>query len=220
MNTLLKIDPAHPDPELLQQAAAALRQGGVIAAPTDTVYGLFADPANEAAVGRIYIVKGRDFCQPLILLITAWEMLPPLCLEIPLLARKAMEHFWPGGLTVILPKSPAVPSYISRSETIGIRWPKHLVMEGLLKAFGAPLASTSANRSGRPAATSAAAVQEALGGGIDLIIDAGPSPLGEPSTVLDFTSGAIPRLLRSGSISPEDLADVLGPLQEGQMTDE
>jgi L-threonylcarbamoyladenylate synthase len=213
MKNILTIDPDNPDPALLQQAAAVLHQGGVIAAPTDTVYGLFADPANEAAVRRIYAVKGRDFRQPLILLIADWEMLSPLCSEIPPLARKAGEHFWPGGLTVILPKSPAVPSYISGDETIGVRWPKHPVMEGLIKAFGGPLASTSANRSGRPAAASAEVAQQSLGKEIDLIIDAGPSPLGEPSTVLDFTAGEIPRLLRQGSHSPQYLEAVLGPIQ-------
>jgi len=214
MGKFLTISPDNPDFALLKQAAGMIRQGGVIAAPTDTVYGLFADPANKTAVQKIYAIKGRDFRRPLILLIADWGMLSPLCSEISPLAYKALERFWPGELTVILSKSSAVPDYISGDKTIGVRWPKHPVMEGLIKAFAGPFASTSANFSGRPAAISAEVVQQALGKEIDLIIDAGPSPLGEPSTVLDFTAGEIPRLLRRGSISPQDLETVLGPIQE------
>jgi L-threonylcarbamoyladenylate synthase len=211
---LIKVDPIYPDPEVLRQAAEVIRGGGIVAAPTDTVYGLLADPDNAAAVARIYAIKGRARRQPLILLIADLAMLPSLCGDIPESAGKAMERFWPGGLTLVLEKSPALPDTFSGDASIGIRWPRHEVVEGLIKAAARPLASTSANLSGRPPATSAEMVLEELSGKVDLILDAGPSPRGEASSVLDFAGGEPPRLLRPGSISRQELEAVLGPVRE------
>jgi L-threonylcarbamoyladenylate synthase len=210
---LIKIDPIHPDPEILQQAAEVLRRGGVIAAPTDTVYGLLAAPDRLDAISRIYAIKGRERRQPLILLIADWAMLPALARDIPPGAKQAMARFWPGGLTLVLKKAPALPDLLSANDTIGIRWPRQEVMAGLIRACGGPLASTSANLSGRPPATTGAGVEEALAGKVDLILEAGPSPLGEASSVLDFAGGEPPRLLRPGSISRRELEAALGPIR-------
>jgi len=213
---ILKIDSLHPELKLLQEAAEVIRRGGIVAGPTDTVYGLFADLNNEAAVTRIYRIKGRDFRRPLILLIADQEAATQLCAEIPDLAREAMARFWPGGLTIILEKSSRVPDYLtSGGKTIGLRLPAHPVMEGLIRAAGTPLASTSANRSSLPAARSAQEIMKELAGEIELIIDAGPAPLGLESSVVDFTplaSGLPPRLLREGCLKRKTLEAALGAL--------
>jgi len=213
---ILCIDADNPQPELLEQAAEILWRGGVIAAPTDTVYGLLADPANQAAVQHIYEVKGRDFRRPLILLVADVATVERLCPQVPPLARQAMTRFWPGGLTIILEKGPAIPDHLTAGgETIGLRLPAHAVALGLIRAAGFPLASTSANRSGEPAATSAQPIETALQGEIDLIIDSGPTPLGVESSVVDFTPairGSPPRLLREGGLPRQTLEKVLGEI--------
>lgn len=208
---ILQINPIAPELDKLSQAADLLRRGGVVATPTDTVYGLVADPANQLAVERIYHIKGRDYHLPLILLISDMTMLAPLYRELPNLARVAVAHFWPGALTIILEKSPAVPDFVvSGGSSVGVRLPAHPVLTGLVAAAGFPLASTSANPSGQPPATSAAQVA-ALGDAVDLILDAGPAPLGVASSVLDCTT-VPPRLLREGSITRAELARLLGQI--------
>ena len=214
--SILKIDSFHPELELLQEAAEVIRRGGIVAGPTDTVYGLFAEANNAAAVTRIYQIKGRDFRRPLILLIADKDAATQLCAEIPDLAREAMARFWPGGLTVILEKSSRVPDYLtSGGKTIGLRWPAHGVTEELIRAADTPLASTSANRSTQSAARSAQEIMNVLAGEIELIIDAGPAPLGLESSVVDFTpaaSGLPPRLLREGCLERKTLEAALGAL--------
>jgi L-threonylcarbamoyladenylate synthase len=213
--SILVINAQSPEPQLLEQAAGVLRRGGVVAAPTDTVYGLLADPANEAAVQSIYQIKGREPRRPLILLVSNIQMAKRLFSEISPLAQKAMQHFWPGGLTIILPAPPAIPkALLGGGNTIGLRWPNHAVVMGLIEKAGFPLASTSANLSGQPPAREASVVLQSLEGEIDLLIDAGPAPLGGPSSVLDFSAGESPRLLRPGSISRGQLEAVLGTIQE------
>jgi len=210
---ILKIDADNPEPRQLEQAAEVIWRGGIAAVPTDTVYGLAADPANAAAVKRIYEVKGRDFRRPLILLAANLEMVERLDLQILDLARKAMEHFWPGGLTLVLQAAPSVPQHLlAGGTTIGLRIPAHPVALGLIEMAGFPLASTSANRSGSPSALRSEEVIEALGEEIDLVIDSGPASLGVESSVVDFTQSP-PRLLREGCLTRQALEQVLGGIE-------
>lgn len=213
---LLTIDANHPEPELLAQAADFLRRGGVIAAPTDTVYGLLADPADPVAVRRIYEIKGRDFRRPLILLVSSIAMAEQYCSRLPDLARSAMQHFWPGALTIILERSAAVPDHLlAGGNTIGLRMPNHAVPLGLMDTLGFPLASTSANRSTQPAATCASQIAVAFPAELDLIIDSGVAPLARESSVVDFTptlAGDPPRLLREGAVARGRFARLLGPI--------
>jgi L-threonylcarbamoyladenylate synthase len=209
---ILKIDAEDPEPERLEEAAGVIWRGGIAAVPTDTVYGLAADPANERAVRRIFEVKGRDCRQPLVLLAADMEMVARLDLEMPELAQKAMAHFWPGGLTVIVGKGPKVPEYpLAGSGSVGLRRPAHKAAVGLIEAAGFLLASTSANRSGEPSAISAEMAADIFRGEIEMVIDSGAAPAGRESSVVDFTQSP-PRLLREGCISRETLERILGGL--------
>ncbi len=210
---ILEIDAENPQPERLEEAAAAIWHGGIVAAPTDTVYGLFADPANGEAVGRIYEVKGRDFRRPLILLVADMEMVERLQPHIPDVARKAMEQFWPGGLTVILEKTTAVPDHLlAGGTTVGLRLPAHPVTTGLIEAVGFPLASTSANRSGQPAAANPEVIAETFADEMEMVINSGPAPVGRESSVVDFTQSP-PLLVREGCFSRQILEAAIGRLR-------
>ena len=202
---VIKLEAENPDAEALARAARRLSDGGVIVIPTDTVYGLVCDPRNEAAVARVYDIKGRPRELPLTLLVASAEDLDRFCAVVPDSARRAAEAFWPGPLTIVLPRSQAVfPALTAGRPTIGLRLPDHAVPRDLIRLTGFPLASTSANLSGQPAARSGAAARAALGEQVDLILDSGPAPLGLESTVADFGLSP-PKILRQGAISPEQL---------------
>ena len=187
-----------------------LRAGGLVAYPTDTLYGLGADALNEAAVERVFEAKGRPQGMPLPLLIADAEQLSMVAAHVPDVALRLAEAFWPGGLTLVLPVSEAVPTLVTaRGWKVAVRLPDHPVPRALAEGLGRPITGTSANRSGGPEPRTAAGVREALGEAVDIVLEAGPSPAGRSSTVLDVTTEQ-PRILRLGAISQEDIERALG----------
>ncbi len=200
----------------LGEAVAILRRGGLVAFPTETVYGLGADALNPEALARIYVAKGRPRTNPLILHVSGLAMARPLVSEVTAAALRLMEAFWPGPLTLVLPKRAVVPDAATAGgPTVALRMPDHPLALELIRAFGGPLAAPSANRSEHVSPTTAAHVRTDLGDRIDLILDGGPCRAGLESTVVDL-GGPVPRLLRPGPLTPDQLAAVLGtPLAVG-----
>ena len=198
------------DPAILNQALATLRRGGLLALPTETVYGLAADAENEIAVRRIFAAKQRPADHPLIVHLAAATQLEAWASEIPTAARAMAEAFWPGPLTMILPRSSKAAEAVTGGlTTIGLRVPAHAVAQELLHAFGGGLAAPSANRFGRVSATTAEHVRDELGAGVDFILDGGPCEVGVESTILDL-SNAEPCVLRPGAITAAQIEAVLG----------
>lgn len=194
-------------------AGAILRQGGLVAIPTETVYGLAADATNGAAVEKIFAAKGRPQDNPLIVHIASYEQLKQLVEEIPAKAKQLMDAFWPGPLTIILPKSQFVPNQVSAGlSTVAVRFPSHPVAVQIIKAAGVPLAAPSANISGSPSPTTAAHVLHDLDGKIDAVADGGPCSVGLESTVITMAT-QVPMLLRPGQITLEQLQSVLGTVE-------
>jgi L-threonylcarbamoyladenylate synthase len=184
----------------LAEAVAALKSGGLVVYPSDTVYGLGAAASDERAVERVFVVKGRDAGKALSLLLADAADLEPLCAEVPLLARVLADRYWPGPLTLVLRRSLAFESAaLGGSDTVAVRVPDHPFLRELIRALGEPITGTSANRSGRPACRSAQEANRELGDAADLIIDGGPSGAGSESTVVDVTSG-LPAVVREGAI--------------------
>ena len=207
---LVAIDRRQPDPRVLADAVADLQAGRLVAFPTDTVYGLGCDATNEQALQDLYQAKDRPSHLPLIVLLPEPQHLARYSPAVPPLAWQAAKRFWPGPLTIIVPALGTLSRILTGGgDTIGLRLPRDPVARALAAAL--PLASTSANLSGRPAPRTAAEVMEQLGGRIDLVLDAGPVA-GEPSTVVDF-SVSPPALLRPGPITPAALQEALGELQ-------
>ncbi len=191
------------------EAASYIRRGRIVAFPTETVYGLGADARRVAAVRSIFDAKGRPSDNPLIVHIADPAQAAELAACIPPAARTLMDAFWPGPLTVILPKSDAVPSLVTAGlDTVGVRCPGHAVATAFLRSCQAPVAAPSANRSGRPSPTTWEAVREDLGGRIPCILKGGRTEAGLESTVVDCTE-AVPVVLRPGAIPEEALADAL-----------
>lgn len=218
---LWKVDPNNIDQEIIAQAAELIKRGEVVAFPTETVYGLGADGLNPDAVRAIFTAKGRPADNPLILHICRIADLSRIAAEIPDQARQLMERFWPGPLTVVLPRTELVPDVVTAGlDTVAIRMPSHPVAQALIAASGVPLAAPSANLSGKPSPTRAEHVWEDLQGRIAGLIDAGPVEIGLESTVLDL-SGEVPYLLRPGGISREQLEAVLGEVRiAGEVEDQ
>ncbi|MGL5677221.1 MAG: L-threonylcarbamoyladenylate synthase [Cellulosilyticaceae bacterium] len=205
MNTLMITDTTQ-----LTTAAHIIQDGGLVATPTETVYGLCANALNEAAVADIFKAKGRPNDNPLIIHISSLEMLTPLITHIPPSAKVLMEHFWPGPLTLIFEASSLVPLSVRAGlPSVAIRFPSHPIMQQLITESGLPIAAPSANTSGKPSPTNAFRVKEDLYGKIDAIIDGGSSEVGLESTVVDVT-GEVPTILRPGGITKEMLEQVLG----------
>ena len=212
MNTLIL--PAS-GPTTVPQAAEIIRAGGLVAIPTETVYGLGANAMDEEAVAKIFLAKGRPQDNPLIIHISCAEELTRYCHDIPEAAWRLAERFWPGPLTMVLPVKPCVPKRTTAGlSTVAVRCPKTQVTRELIRAAGVPIAAPSANLSGKPSTTTAAHVLHdyGTGGRIDAIIDGGPCEVGVESTIVDLT-GEKPRLLRPGGITPEELRDLLGELE-------
>ena len=211
----------------IREAAARIRSGELVAFPTETVYGLGANGLDASAVARIFEAKGRPGDNPLILHICSPEQLRPLIDGEPSeRARRMMDAFWPGPLTMIFPKSARVPANVTAGlDTVAIRLPLHPVARRLIEEAGVPVAAPSANRSGRPSPTAAAHVFEDMDGRIPLILDGGACAVGLESTVVDMT-GATPRILRPGGVTAEQIERVCGsgevdpavmrPLAEGE----
>jgi len=185
--------------DVVKLSGEILRRGGLVAFPTDTVYGLGALPSDQAAVARIYEVKRRSLSQPIALLISDLDRLAEVA-NMPRSARPLAERFWPGGLTLILPKTEAVCDEVSAGPGVGVRIPDLQLARAIIRGAGGALAVTSANRSGEPAALRAEEVLGQLGGRIELLVDGGPCPGGIPSTVLDCTVWP-PLILRHGAVA-------------------
>ena len=201
-------------PEHYREAAEVLQSGGVIAFPTETVYGLGADATNAEAVEAIYAAKGRPADNPLIVHVDSKEMALHYTENVPDSAIRCMDAFWPGPLTLVLQsKEGAFPGNVTAGlPTVGVRMPDHPIALNLVKQTGRPLAAPSANLSGKPSPTEADHVKHDLGGKIPLILDGGSSVLGLESTVLDLTSEP-PVILRPGSVTAEMLDDVIGKVR-------
>ena len=191
-------------------AAAVLRDGGLLGIPTETVYGLGADGLNAPAVRRIFEAKGRPQDNPLILHIPEASWLERYCRDVPEAAYTLAERFWPGPLTMILPRREIVPDEVTCGlDTVGMRCPNHPVTLEIIRRAGVPVAAPSGNRSGRPSPTCAAHMLEDMDGRIDAIVDGGPCGVGVESTIIDLTVTP-PRLLRPGGLPLEVLREVLG----------
>ena len=196
--------------EKIAAAADILRRGGLLAIPTETVYGLGADGLNADAVRHIFEAKGRPQDNPLILHIPDAGWLARYCKDVLETAYRLAERFWPGPLTMILPKADCVPLVTTGGlETVGMRCPDHAVTRAIIAAAGVPVAAPSANTSGRPSCTTAAHVREDMDGRIDGVVDGGPCRVGVESTIIDLTCTP-PRLLRPGGLPLEELRAVLG----------
>ena len=194
----------------IEKAATVLHRGGLVAFPTETVYGLGADAENPEAVARIFAAKGRPANHPVIVHIGHVGLLERWAADIPPSALRLAQHFWPGPLTLILKRSTRVPDAVTGGqETVGLRMPDHPVALALLAAFGGGLAAPSANRFGRLSPTTAEHVRAELGASVDYVVDGGTCRVGIESTVLDL-SGIHPRLLRPGAITAAEIEAVLG----------
>ena len=200
------------DPQTPALAADILRRGGLVAIPTETVYGLGADGLNPEAVDKIFAAKGRPGDNPLILHVTGPEPLPRYCHDLPDAAYLLAQRFWPGPLTMVLPANACVPRRTTGGlSTVAIRCPKTAVTREIIRLAGVPIAAPSANLSGKPSTTTARHVLDDHDGRIDAVVDGGPCAVGVESTIVDLTE-ARPRLLRPGGVTPEELTQVLGDL--------
>lgn len=205
MTEVLSINPSVPEPDILAYAGEVLRAGGLVAYPTETVYGLAASALNLESITRVFEAKGRPHGQPLPVQIAHVAALETLARDVPPSAKKLIADFFPGPLTLVLWRQPSISLLVTGGgETVGLRMPDHPVALGVLRAFGGPLVCPSANLSGRRAAMSASDVLEDLDGKIDLVLDGGPTLDRTPSTVLDVTMQPA-RLIREGKISRAEL---------------
>ncbi len=209
MTLAIRVDRNHPDPDSIARAADCLRRGGLVAFPTETVYGLGAHALDRAAVQRLFEAKGRPVNDPLIVHITTFDRMSTLTRDVPASARKLADRFWPGPLTIVLERSDRVPGEVTAGlDTVAIRIPSHPVARALLLAADVPIAAPSANLFTRPSPTTAAHVLEDLEGRIDMILDGGASDVGVESTVLDLAHGT-PTVLRPGAITLDLLRTVV-----------
>lgn len=198
------------DPQEIERAAAVLRAGGVVAFPTETVYGLGADASNADAIAKIYALKGRPSDHPVIVHVASSAQLVDWARAISDRAKRLAERFWPGPLTLILKRAPQVLDAVTGGQdTVALRVPAHPVARALLEAFGGGVAAPSANRFGRVSATRAAHVREEFGATVDLVLDGGECEVGIESTIVDV-SGTHVALLRPGGVSRAAIEDALG----------
>ncbi|MFC1890377.1 L-threonylcarbamoyladenylate synthase [Thermodesulfobacteriota bacterium] len=210
MNRIRRLDPVGVKAADLTEAVDLLRDGGIVAYPTETLYGLGVDAADAAAVRRLRALKGRDEDKPILVLVDGLTMLEEIAGPVPDAAKRCVARFWPGPLSVVLRANRRLPPELTAGTgTIGARISSHPVARLLPALLGSPLTSTSANPSGSPGATSANAVAEAFGSRIGLILDAGAALSQTPSTVIDFSSTE-PRILREGAVPREALSEVIG----------
>lgn len=210
MPRVISIDPLKPDLKKLAEAVDILKRGGVVAFPTETVYGLGADAYNPGAVKRIFEVKGRPADNPLILHISSLDMLFEVVESIDSDLLNILKILWPGPFTVILRKRNVVPDQVTAGlPLVAVRMPAHPIALALIEGLGRPIAAPSANKSGRPSPTTAEHVIEDLGDSVDLVIDGGETFLGVESTIVDLTRDP-PVLLRPGPIDPDYLERIIG----------
>ncbi len=207
---LIHIDRDNPQQQLVDLAGSLLAQGSLVAIPTETVYGLAANALDEQAVCAIFAAKGRPQDNPLIVHIADMDDLAPLVANLPSQAKMLAEAFWPGPLTIILPRAKSVPDVVSAGlDTVAVRMPSHPVARAIIRAAGVPLAAPSANRSGSPSPTTAEHVMQDMDGIIPLVVNGGACGVGVESTVLSLADGT-PVILRPGVITKEQLEGVIG----------
>ena len=200
-------------PEQIQAAAELIRRGRLVAFPTETVYGLGANALDPAAVALIYKAKGRPAGSPLIVHVPSIEMAREMVTEWPKAAETLARRYWPGPLTLVLPKQPRIPDIVTAGlGTVAIRVPSHPVALALIRAAGVPIAAPSANRFGSLSPTTAEHVRDSLGGAVDLILDGGPTDVGIESTVLSL-AGPRPVLLRPGMVTQGEIEGRIGPVE-------
>lgn len=213
METKLRIlDEHYPDPKILREAGEIIRRGGLVAFPTETVYGLGGDALNPEASEKIYAAKGRPSDNPLIVHIARKDDLYEIAREIPEKAQRLIEKFWPGPLTLIFKKKDKVPLKTTGGlDTVAVRMPVNPIAAAFIQAAGGFIAAPSANASGRPSTTTAAHVMEDLKGRIEMVLDGGQSVIGLESTIVDV-SGTEPVILRPGMITKEMLSAVIGDI--------
>lgn len=210
---LVQVDAENPDLRILTEAAEILKNGGLVAFPTETVYGLGANGLDENACRKIYEAKGRPSDNPLILTIGDLSGLYPIVGSITESAQKIIRKFWPGPITLVLPKAECVPMAVTGGlDTVAVRFPSNKIARELIKAAGIPVAAPSANSSGKPSPTRASHVEFDLSGKIDMIIDGGPADWGLESTILDVSADK-PVLLRPGAITKEMIEEVIGAIE-------
>ena len=209
MTEVRHVDPVHPDPVAVAHAAKCLQRCGLVAFPTETVYGLGAHALDPSAVRRIFVAKGRPATDPLIIHVADLDHAKPLVVVLPTTATSLAALFWPGPLTMVMRRSTVVPDEVTAGlDTVAIRVPAHPVARALLEAAHLPIAAPSANLFSRPSPTLASHVLDDLDGRIDMVLDAGPTSVGVESTVLDLTHTP-PIVLRPGAITIEMLRDIL-----------
>lgn len=209
----IRVDPRDPDPETIRRAAGTLRRGGLVAFPTETVYGLGAAALDPAAVARIFAAKGRPSYNPLIVHVADAGAARALAAEWSPAAERLADAFWPGPLTLVVPRRPGVPDAVTAGlPSVALRVPAHPVAHALLREAGIPVAAPSANRSTQVSPTTAAHVERSLGGRVELILDAGPTPVGIESTVVSL-AGEVPTLLRPGTLSLDEVRGVVGEVE-------
>jgi L-threonylcarbamoyladenylate synthase len=199
------VDPGAPQRDALQEAAKWIRTGGLVALPTDTFYGLAADPFHAAAVARVFTVKGRMADRGLPLIAVDADQVVARLGPLPPAGRRLAERFWPGPLTLLVPAPAALASGVTGGTgRVGVRVPAHRIARAICRGAGGPVTATSANRSGRPASADPGDVERTLGDDVDLLIDAGPTPGGAPSTIVDVTV-PVPRLVRAGAVPWDEI---------------
>ena len=199
--------------EVIQTAAKILQEGGLVAFPTETVYGLGGNGLDSAACEKIYLAKGRPSDNPLILHISEIEELDRIVAEVSLQAKALMDAFWPGPLTMIFKKKDIVPAKATGGlDTVAVRFPNHPVARAIIRAAGLPIAAPSANSSGKPSPTRASHVEYDLNGKIDMIVDGGAAEWGLESTIVDV-SDEIPMILRPGAVTKEMIEEVVGQVE-------
>jgi L-threonylcarbamoyladenylate synthase len=193
----------------LEAAAGAIRSSRLVVFPTDTVYGIGCDAFDPVGVNALFEAKSRGRNMPLSVLVGSWSTIDGLVLSVPSRARDLIEAFWPGGLSIVLPHAPSLAWDLGDTKgTVSVRMPLHPVILELLRETG-PIAQSSANRSGRPPATTVEQAREQMGDAVSVYLDGGPSTDAVASTIIDLTSDE-PRLLREGAVSAQQLAEVLG----------
>lgn len=209
---VLRVNPAQPEPEIIAQAADVIRAGGLVAFPTETVYGLGANANDANAIARIFSAKERPMADPLIVHLADANQLPTVACDLPPIAHE-LTALMPGPLTMVVQRQSHIPANVSAGlPTVAVRVPSHPVAHALMAAAGVPIAAPSANRFSRPSATTAAHVLEDLRGHVDLVLDGGAAPIGIESTIVDLTTEP-PRILRYGAVQPEQF-EALGFVAE------
>lgn len=212
---VVKVNPDEPDPEEIRKAATIIRQGGLVAFPTETVYGLGANALDEEAVAKIFNIKKRPTSDPIIVHISEMSQLETVIKNVPPLVHRLADKFWPGPLTLIMPRNDRIPANVSAGlPTVAVRMPSHPVSVALIRESGVPIAAPSANIFSRPSSTKAQHIVNDFSDSVDMIIDGGDSTIGVESTVLDLTSDP-PVLLRPGGTPLEELRKVIPDIQFG-----